>query len=559
MEINVLDKDYNLIAIVEDFISLMWCKRYYDVGALDLEIVANKKNVEIFKVGYFIARNDDDTIYRIEAIEIDDKESDSLIIGAVDCKSILGQRIIWEKVVFNGSVEDYIRLLINTNVIAPKLQIRKIDNFLLTDKKGFSDEISQQVSYKNLGEKIIEICKTYKYGSRVFLKDKKFYFDLYKGLDTNLFFSKELDNLLSSKYNYDHSEFRNCALIAGEGEGDNRTKTNVGEPVGLERFELFIDDSESKDDLSDMEYLNKLKSKGYEELAKTSIKTKIEGEVDINFYKYKKDYNLGDVVTIKNEYGISTKARITEIIETWDKDGYSLEPRFDYDEFEIVNTTIELSPVLISTYTTNMSNEITFNKLDYPYGLTIEILGGKGKDGGGGNHDSYIEGFTRYSGAGGAGGAGGEDVNFNFSVDNIDFYAIALGGGGGGGGCGLYQDDGKTSYGGKGGFGEGIILNLTFENSVTIKNIAFVASLANGEQPQRHESYIRELIYSYGLGGKSAMGDETVQESPTEVSNGADCVTLRTGATTNYLNFALLNSTNENNHIVKVYKWEKVN
>lgn len=558
MQINVLDEKLNRIAIVDDFTSLMWCKRYYDVGAIDLQIEANIKNIELFKPNNFITRDDDDAIYRIDAIEIDDKESDSLIVGGVDCKKILHQRIIWEKTVFAGTVEDYIRLLINKNIINPRLQIRNIDNFLLTEKKGFEDEITQQVTYDNLGEKIIEICKTYKYGSRVYLENKNFYFDLYKGQDKSLTFSNELDNLLSSKYNYDNIDFKNCALIAGEGEGDNRVTTNVGDATGLNRFEILVDDSESKDDLSDMEYLNKLKYKGYEELAKQGVKTKFECEVDHLNYKYKEDYNLGDVITIKNEYGITSKARITEVIETWDNTGYTIEPKLDYDEFEAPVTPTELIATLIATYSQDMSTELIFNKEDYPYGISIEVLGGKGSDGEGGKSNSYMDGRTDYSGEGGAGGKSGDDVNLNFIVDGIEYTATALGGGGGGGGCGLYNNIENVSYGGKGGQGQGLVLNLVFENSVKLQNISFVKTSFNGEQPDRSGTYIHSLQNRYSSGGDSGMGDKAYQKDEHTPSNGADCITIRTGANTTYPDYVYTTTSDEVNHIVKIYKLERV-
>lgn len=557
MEINVLDKDLNLIGVVDDFISLMWCKRYYDVGAIDLEIEASKKNIELLKQNYYITRNDDDAIYRINSIEIDDKESNSLIVGAVDCKNILTQRVIWEKIVFSGTVEDYIRLLITNNIIEPKLQLRQIDTFVLDEKKGFEEEITQQVSFENLGEKIIEICKMYKYGSRVYFKDKKFYFDLYKGQDKTLTFSNELDNLLSSKYNLGISGFKNCALIVGEGEGEEQTITNVGSSSGLDRFEMLVEDSESKDDLTDISYLNKLKSKGYEELAKNSVTTKIEGEVDFNFYTYKQDYNLGDIVTITNEFGISTKARITEIIETWDNDGYSLEPKFEYDEFKITESSGEMNLVLVATYNKNTTNPITLNKSDFPYGLYIEIQGGKGSDGKGGNLDTYVDGGDFISGSGGKGGEGGDDVTVSFTVDNVSYTATALGGGGGGGGCGVYSTELPISTGGKGGYGEGLTLDVVFENSVVINNIDFVTSGKDGKQPERSRTPLRTLYRFYSAGGDSGMGDKAYQENIYVISNGADCVTLRSGATTNYSNFSLANNTDENNHIVKIYKWER--
>ena len=84
MNINVLNKQYQRIAVVDTFTSLMWCKRYYDVGALDLQIEATIENLKIFKKHYFITRDDDTNVYRIEAIEIDTNEDgDDVLLQAV--------------------------------------------------------------------------------------------------------------------------------------------------------------------------------------------------------------------------------------------------------------------------------------------------------------------------------------------------------------------------------------------------------------------------------------------------------------------------------------------
>lgn len=46
-------------------------------------------------------------------------------------------------------------------------------------------------------------------------------------------------------------------------------------------------------------------------------------------YQYKKDYKLGDIVKIVNEYGISINVRISEVIENRDDNGYTMEPTFE--------------------------------------------------------------------------------------------------------------------------------------------------------------------------------------------------------------------------------------
>ena len=57
--------------------------------------------------------------------------------------------------------------------------------------------------------------------------------------------------------------------------------------------------------------------------------TSFTGDVIIGAnYTYKDDYNLGDIVNIVNEYGISINVRISEILESIDDNGYTMEPTF---------------------------------------------------------------------------------------------------------------------------------------------------------------------------------------------------------------------------------------
>lgn len=357
MEINVLNKEFEKIAVIDSFTSLIWCKRYFDIGALDLEIEATTETLATFKRGYYITRDDDDAIFRIEAIELDttNDEGNSLIIGAVDCKKILNQRIIWDQVNWGaGTVEDFIRYLVLYNVVNVPFA-RKILNFEMQPKKGFTETIEQQVTYDLLGDKIIEICKAYGYGWKILFFNNAFHFDLYKGLDRSIdqsanskvIFSPEYENLTSSRYNEDTSDYRNVALVAGEGEGVERKKRTVGSATGLDRYELFVDASgisrnegtEEEIDLPD--YYEALINEGKGKLAEHIVTTSFEGEVNSDSYRYKTDYDLGDIVTVKNQYGITVNARITEVIETWDNEGYTCEPKFEYLEVPEWEETVE--------------------------------------------------------------------------------------------------------------------------------------------------------------------------------------------------------------------------
>lgn len=329
INVYLLDNNFKKIGFLDTFESLIWAKRYNSKGALDLQIQPS----QMFKKGYYLQRTDDDSLMKIKALEYKNNE---LIVGAEDCQCLLYQRIIWKTIVFSGTVEDFIRKIINDNIINPSNEKRKISNFFMTERKGFEDTIEAQTDYENVGEKIEELCKTYDYGFRIIFKDGGFYFDLYKGEKNNCVFSPEYENLGDTSFKTDDEDFKNVCLVGGEGDGIARRTESVNlgdeEPSEADRFEMFLDESslsmEQETEVEELIYRKQLQSEGLQELKNIKI-TEFEGDVVLETYKYKTDYNLGDLVYIRDKYGNEDTQRIREVTETWDVSGYSLEVSFN--------------------------------------------------------------------------------------------------------------------------------------------------------------------------------------------------------------------------------------
>lgn len=391
VELYILDTNLNQIDVIDEYRSLLWVKRYTQFGDCEIYISATERTISSLQRGHFIRRDDDDMICRIKSVtlETDVEEGDYLIVVGEDCRSILNQRIVWRQTSFRGTAERLIRRLIFDNIINPQLDydFRRIPNFTIAEMKGFTETMNTQVSYDVVGEKIIEICTTFGYGSRVTFDGANFIFDLYKGEDRSynqgendfVVFSPEFENLASSNYSVDESNYKSIALIGGEGEGLKRTLTTfaVSDNVGINRYEIFVDadgisktmsyddlleaypdgaitssgekyywtvdgvniavlDSNTEPSEATLEtniYYELLQAQGQDTLSEHVIVTSFDGEVEpYHSYKYGEDYYLGDIVTVKNEYGIESSARITEVIECFDENGYSLVPTFEYME-----------------------------------------------------------------------------------------------------------------------------------------------------------------------------------------------------------------------------------
>lgn len=343
MEFYIYDESIQLIGVMDYFTSAIWTPRYYDVGDFELQISASREVFELMKEGHYVTRLDDNMVGIIEHPKLmtDEENGDFLLVSGRDAKSILDRRIVWTQTNLSGTVEDGIRQLITENVISPVDPNRAIPNFILGERKGFTETIRMQVTGDNLLEIITKLCQMHDYGFSVSIVNGMFEFDLYKGIDRSLSqnanphveFSPDLDNVITVEYEVDNTNIKNVALVAGEGEGIDRKTVSVGTASGMARRELYVDArdmSTNGGEIDNNTYLEMLAGRGDEKLAEHYGIAIFEGQIEpaVN-YEYKKDYFLGDKIQITNEYGVTAATRIIEIIECEDGNGYSMTPTFE--------------------------------------------------------------------------------------------------------------------------------------------------------------------------------------------------------------------------------------
>lgn len=134
-------------------------------------------------------------------------------------------------------------------------------------------------------------------------------------------FSRELDNLLSYSITESMQGKYNIALCVGKNNNTEYTAT-VGSGKGLERREKYIESSDL-DSFSEASYVKALEDKGELELQGLTIA--IDSSIDSLYYKYRQDYNIGDIVTIIiSDMKLQYDVRILEVCETWDIQGYKI-------------------------------------------------------------------------------------------------------------------------------------------------------------------------------------------------------------------------------------------
>ena len=118
-----------------------------------------------------------------------------------------------------------------------------------------------------------------------------------------------------------------------------RKLSDVNDPGGaltdLDRRELFTDaatisSSYSGGTLSLANYNLLLTHRGKVDLVANHDVEAFDGQVDPSInYIYDRDYALGDVVQIENEYGLTGRTRVKEYIFSEDKVGEKVFPTFE--------------------------------------------------------------------------------------------------------------------------------------------------------------------------------------------------------------------------------------
>lgn len=343
MNIYILDNKLNTIGIIDYAQSVIWTRRYYEAGDFEIYIEADNNTLELLKVGNMVQK--ESSVMVIENVKLNTsyENGDYLTITGHCIKKLLYRRIIWRQTNLKADVSDAICKLINENAINPTNTKRRLDYIELKEKYSKYGEIKKQVTGNNLYTAICDICKTYGIGWDMAFTGHGFELVLYKGIDRSY---ENTDNrpfvefedesgLLSSEYVFNTANYANTALVAGEGEGLNRKTVAIGSKSGWSRYEIYVDardlsqNKDNKDEkISDADYVILLKERGVEKLAEFSRTESISGELDSEVYKIGADYNMGDKVQVINRYGKGYVARITEIIECEDENGYTIVPTF---------------------------------------------------------------------------------------------------------------------------------------------------------------------------------------------------------------------------------------
>jgi hypothetical protein len=372
--ITILDDTMRIIDVLRKYEYSQYQYKAREIGTFQINAMLDKENLYLMdKTKNFYVLFDDDVFGVIESVkrESDSETSKVFVIKGSLALKLLEYRVIKGQVTFKGKSYKYIEELVKQNLIMSDDSNR---NIALSVE--FEDEerlkqvcsiIDKQVTGGSLLDEISEVAEADKL--RIVLKpnvvvinrENPYNIDgwtliIGAGEDRTrhrgnkvvspVVFSQSLSNIANTDYIVDRSKLKNTVYIAGEGEGTDRKWYNIdvnsdvtfGERKGWNRKELWVDarDIQSEQDnkkLTDAEYEELMKQRADEKAKDNDLSEEYTATVtDITKqYTYKKDYNIGDFVTIADEeLGMEFDAQITNVIVTRKDDREIIDLEFTY-------------------------------------------------------------------------------------------------------------------------------------------------------------------------------------------------------------------------------------
>lgn len=360
MQIQVFNLDLDFLGICEEIIDVEWVREYYRGGRFTMNAKLNEHNLELLKKDRILVKDGNfDEPMIIEYRELSqgsDGDEDFIITGNSLTTRILSSRVTASRQIEKDKID-----IVMKNILRKQTEghLRAFKGLSYSENKDyFTDIIEHKSLYKSLDEEFETLSKMYDIGHKISIDiaNKAFIFDVYQmdDISDTVLFSVDFDNLTSQRYIDSHDNYKNVAIICGQGnsdldEDDDETRDKViinnEDYSGFDRREVYIDardinkDTKKGTDKDGNEIdvpiangpnaIKLLTARGYEKLVEVQPVESFEGDLVENNYRYKIDFDLGNKVRVRNKkWGVEFTQRITKITENYGVYGSNIEVSF---------------------------------------------------------------------------------------------------------------------------------------------------------------------------------------------------------------------------------------
>lgn len=350
MEIYILDDLYRRIKVVDVFESFIWTERWKDVGDFELILPSTFETRNLFQPDMHLAMSDSDRMMIVETVDdkTDSENKSTITIKGPSFENIFDDRVATDGFAgttlnpnwsITGTPGYIAREVVNQICILGLLSAGDIVEFLQMGSiyppntiEEPSTSVTIDIEPDTVLKALKDICDVYDLGFRIVRNGdtSELYFNVYTGDDhTSLqtvhpvvVFSPDFDNLSNTSEYVSISKTKNVAYVIAK-NGSEIVYGNGADPTtaGTDRRVLLVK-ADDVDDAAGPGLTAILQKKGADELAKARSISAFDGEIrQFGTTIYGRDYNLGDLVEMKNVDGATNNMRVTEQIFVSDHEG----------------------------------------------------------------------------------------------------------------------------------------------------------------------------------------------------------------------------------------------
>ena len=306
MNLNLYNENLQRISIIgNNFVSCFWSEGYNTTEDFTLEVQATKEYKLKLKPDCYVGRDDRKTLMVIKSIET---VGNRIIATGKQATRIL------DDVAFVGTLPE--GSVIDTSIKSAYNDSSKFHN-LEFKTTNLGVKYDQQISHKSFLELCTVMCQSTDVGLKVVRQSNGLVAEFYKPeLNSNNKLSENFGNVKINNIILSTENYRNYAIVLGEGEEENRTRVDVDLTNGETRRELIVDarDIQREDGETATQYNDRLYARGVESLL--GQRKTWECAILPLAKEFGLKYDLGDMVDIVlNGYDIKMQARISRFTQ----------------------------------------------------------------------------------------------------------------------------------------------------------------------------------------------------------------------------------------------------
>lgn len=334
MEVYVFDKNLNPLGLLNSVSDLMWETVCIDKGSFELWCALTEENIDLLQEDRILSVDDEpESAGFIELVNFSTGSDGlkKLHVAGKTCEGYLEFRSVFPVFIKSGTVSSVVYDLLDKHVINPVDPLRAIPIIHFPETLN---SIGPNVSYQNTGGTVLDqlysLCgaNALRFRLKFLREQKKLEFELSatknrtidQQVNSPVYISSELDDILDSEYTKNKTDYRNVAIVAGEDSSTERKFVQAGSTTlaGVDRREVFIDardlQSETENGIvSESEYAAMLSERGLSKLEDYKSVETFDATIRSynSSYVYGVDFNLGDLVTV---YDARIKVRVDAIV-----------------------------------------------------------------------------------------------------------------------------------------------------------------------------------------------------------------------------------------------------